>query len=244
MQRQLIDYIRRPESLGAHAIAHLEAMTSEYPYFHAARILYLQALHRQHSQHFDEALRRSSVLVPDRQALFRLIEEPKYNKVEERRKYTEDNYPESRSDLTYSLIDDFLRNNCNEPQAPRTRHRIDATQDYIGYLMQNEQDEQQTGDDIQMNGGGVVEDFLSQDNPRIVLNDSPSTSTETPKEIETEPERDILTEVMAGIYIKQGHFENAIKILRQLSLKYPKKNRYFADQIRFLEKLIINNKNK
>ena len=110
--------------------------------------------------------------------------------------------------------------------------------------MQNEQDEQQTGDDIQMNGGGVVEDFLSQDNPRIVLNDSPSTSTETPKEIETEPERDILTEVMAGIYIKQGHFENAIKILRQLSLKYPKKNRYFADQIRFLEKLIINNKNK
>jgi len=27
-------------------------------------------------------------------------------------------------------------------------------------------------------------------------------------------------------------------------LIYPKKNAYFADQIRFLEKLIINNKNK
>ncbi|MBO7472247.1 MAG: hypothetical protein J6T78_10380, partial [Bacteroidaceae bacterium] len=55
---------------------------------------------------------------------------------------------------------------------------------------------------------------------------------------------EILTEIMAGIYIKQGKYENAVKIIRQLSLKYPKKNRYFADQIRFLEKLIINNKHK
>jgi len=27
-------------------------------------------------------------------------------------------------------------------------------------------------------------------------------------------------------------------------LNYPKKNAYFADQMRFLEKLILNNKNK
>ena len=31
---------------------------------------------------------------------------------------------------------------------------------------------------------------------------------------------------------------------KKLNLKYPKKNAYFADQIRFLEKLIINTKSK
>ncbi|MGM9620262.1 MAG: hypothetical protein ACI3X4_02285, partial [Bacteroidaceae bacterium] len=56
--------------------------------------------------------------------------------------------------------------------------------------------------------------------------------------------KEIFTEIMAGIYIKQGKYESAVKIIRQLSLKYPKKNRYFADQIRFLEKLILNDKNK
>lgn len=45
---------------------------------------------------------------------------------------------------------------------------------------------------------------------------------------------------MARIYIKQGKYDKAIEIIRRISLKYPKKNRYFADQIRFLEKLIIN----
>ena len=33
-----------------------------------------------------------------------------------------------------------------------------------------------------------------------------------------------------------------LEIISQLNLNYPKKNAYFADQIRFLEKLIINNK--
>ncbi len=32
------------------------------------------------------------------------------------------------------------------------------------------------------------------------------------------------------------------KLIKNLSLKYPEKNVYFADQIRFLEKLIINTK--
>ncbi len=50
------------------------------------------------------------------------------------------------------------------------------------------------------------------------------------------------TETLAKIYIKQHRYDKALKIIQQLSLKYPKKNRYFADQIRFLEKLIINSK--
>ncbi len=52
------------------------------------------------------------------------------------------------------------------------------------------------------------------------------------------------TETLARIYIKQQRYEKALEIIKKLSLKYPKKNTYFADQIRFLEKLIINTKSK
>ncbi len=57
---------------------------------------------------------------------------------------------------------------------------------------------------------------------------------------ESGTEDTFFTESLAKIYIKQRRYEKALEIIKKLSLKYPEKNIYFADQIRFLEKLIIN----
>jgi len=221
------------------AISLLKSMKDEHPYFHSARILLLQALYKHHSPKFDEELRLCAPLLPDRQAIFCLIEEPNYQKTEERKKFNTEETETDKSERTNLLISDFLESQPTE-QPQSVRYPIDATQDYIGFLLQNEAQEEEMPD-MPLNGGGVVEDFLNQEPTRIVLKEN-NTSSEVPEE--KEEENEILTETLAGIYIKQGKFENAIKIIRQLSLKYPKKNRYFADQIRFLEKLIINNKNK
>lgn len=51
---------------------------------------------------------------------------------------------------------------------------------------------------------------------------------------------EFLTETLAKIYIKQKKYEQALTIIKRLSLNFPKKSIYFADQIRFLEFLIMN----
>lgn len=245
MRRHLTDYIRRPDTLDQDAIDQLQALTQEYPYFHVARILLLQALYKTHAPTYDETLRRTAILLPQRDALFRLTEEPHYTHAEERKRYNETD--ETDTSRTVDLIDNFL-----QQQAPSSTSSlpIDAAQDYIGYLLQREsQMGQSRGDVLPLNGGGVVEDFLENEPGRITLteetpNDSDADHTADSRTAEHEGSGQILTEIMAGIYIRQGKYENAVKIIRQLSLNYPKKNRYFADQIRFLEKLIINNKHK
>ena len=46
---------------------------------------------------------------------------------------------------------------------------------------------------------------------------------------------DIITETLAKVYAKQEHFEKAILAYQKLSLKYPQKSSYFADQIKVLK---------
>ena len=69
-------------------------------------------------------------------------------------------------------------------------------------------------------------------------------NTNTPNVEEELQEEEYFTETLARIYIKQGRYQKALDIIQRLSSNFPEKNSYFADQIRFLEKLIINNNKK
>ena len=70
---------------------------------------------------------------------------------------------------------------------------------------------------------------------------APNPSDEAPEDL-LQPE--FLTETLARIYIKQKKYDRALAIIRSLYLNFPEKSIYFADQIRFLEKLVRNNQLK
>ena len=140
MQRRLIEYIRKPDTLDTHAITALREMLQQSPYCHAARILLLHALYRMHDTTFDEELRRSAPLIPDRRAIFRLIEEKQYTNEQNRLRFDyEMNEEEETGDRTETLIDSFLQTQPQERQAQPTA--ADATQDYIGFLLQHADEE-------------------------------------------------------------------------------------------------------
>jgi len=49
--------------------------------------------------------------------------------------------------------------------------------------------------------------------------------------------QDLVTETLAKVYKKQKHYEKAILTYQKLSLKYPQKSSYFADQIKLINQL-------
>ena len=94
-----------------------------------------------------------------------------------------------------------------------------------------------------MKGQDLIDSFLqnSEEQPLIssVVEEEEEILDKTEEETEDES---YFTETLAKIYVKQQRYSKALEIITRLNLKYPEKNAYFADQIRFLEKLIINTK--
>jgi hypothetical protein len=56
----------------------------------------------------------------------------------------------------------------------------------------------------------------------------------------TQNDDSMLSESLAKMYISRHKYSQALEIIKRLSLKYPEKSIYFADQIRFLTKLVLN----
>lgn len=54
----------------------------------------------------------------------------------------------------------------------------------------------------------------------------------------------IFTETLARIYIKQGKYERAYQIIDRLYKQHPQKSAFYIDQLRFLEKLMLNEKKR
>lgn len=190
-----------------------------------------------HDPTFDEQLRKAAIYVPARQTLFQMFQAPALKPESPNKRTARAEHVDDNSERTDTLINSFLDAIPQTQSAPRI---VDATVDYMAYLMQVETGSG-TSNTPKMVGQDYIDDFLIKNEGRFDLEDLPE--EETPHVVQ-EPKNDagngILTEAMARIYIKQGKFDKAIEIIKRISLKYPKKNRYFADQIRFLEKLIIN----
>ncbi len=309
MPHTLQEHIKLPELLDKDSLYGLRELVARYPYFHAARILFLKNLFILHDPAFGDELRKAAVFIADRRVLFSLVEKDNYDIKPQPQATASPGKP--GADRTETLIARFLGSGRDDEPQPKTRKltAADAQSDYMAYLLQmDDVIEDDTADHTAALDEGDIPDFPthpvitptpSEDaqaripegeqttGANIALEPESSAPSLTPvpaalssqddESSETTPsaevleastntnadlklhdlssaaptqeanenmagEEDYLTETLANIYIRQGRYEKAIEIIRKLNLNYPKKNRYFADQTRFLQKLIINNK--
>ena len=202
---------------------------------------------------FTSELEKMAIFLPDRKMLFQLIEGDKYglnSRVEHE--------PDMRKEDTFSLIDAFLSNRNEEPEPKKEAPFLfqpSVSSDYMFWSLSKEEEEKPSGEDAEnrLRHHDLIDSFIKNDQQRmpgsgleIREENSRAETPESVKDLDDEQSKSLedscLTETLARIYIKQKRYDKALQIIKNLSLKYPEKNVYFADQIRFLEKLIINTK--
>ena len=153
----------------------------------------------------------------------------------------------------YLLHDDKADDVVENKMRPlRGQDLIDGFLNKMNADEKNLPTEQMNADKSQMDKDVLLADVSEESTSPLIsmpisVNDDQAEGEEEEKSEDCVVEREddsYFTETLAKIYIKQHRYEKALEIIKKLSLNYPKKNAYFADQIRFLEKLIINAKSK
>lgn len=245
-------FMEDPSLLSEATLPVLKQIVDRYPYFQSAKLLYLKNLSVIGDPALADEVKQMAVSLPDRKKLFLLLEGEHYGL-----KLRTVKPEEPKMEDTFSLIDNFL-SSVDEEQAKATESPLlfqpSASADYLNWMQKGEEQpasppEPADEPENRLQHHDLIDSFLRKEEERQPgrgLDLAEEEDEQTEEEIEEPHLKPIddsyFTETLARIYVKQKRYDKAIQIIKNLSLKYPEKNVYFADQIRFLEKLIINTK--
>ena len=238
-----------------------EQITYRYPYFQTAYAHYLKTLKAQEQYNYNLILRKTAILSPSRAYLHQWIEEdvsgvkkqdaPKIEAVEEQEaaiKSVETLKTASLKEKERPTLKAIKKENVNEtkqttPEKTKPKKSkpkkavIEKHHDFdewVALANRNKVPEQKTnvGWDEKLD---LIDAFLEK-KPKMPAVSADQPKVDLSKEMKFDKE-ELMTETLAKVYVKQKKYQKALLAYKILSLKYPEKNSFFADQIKQIKQL-------
>lgn len=214
-RQEFISLLKNPHNIKPDQADQVKELRLQYPYFFSLRMLHLKNLLATNDISFEDELSRSVVYATDRRWLYYYLY-PQENPDNEIPKYTR---TEKRTGSYFELIEAVEQQGGDvDKSLKQLADRLKAARLQL------------TPDSAEKRISGSRSGKKPEDTQ--VANKVISMPVEVEKD-ETETVK---------LLLQQKKYEEALVILRKLNLNNPKKSIYFADQIRFVEKIIANTK--
>jgi tetratricopeptide (TPR) repeat protein len=205
-------WINNLDQLHFEDYAEIKTIAIKYPYFQLIQILYLKAAKKFNEQVYKDALTLTSYKINNRNLLYSFI----HHKTEQL----------SFNRLALKSFEKGKGKELTNLEKNILHHNINLT---IPYQLEKT-DESKTTD-----SNDIISNFIKS-NPKINrIKRNIYTPTKAARE-SLEEDTSMYTETFAKILEKQGNYKKAIEIYKQLILKNPQKNTYFAEKIKELNK--------
>jgi hypothetical protein len=205
--------------------AELKSIVEEFPYFQAARTLYLKELKSQDSFKYNHELKTTAAYTSDRSVLFNYI--VSFNN--KHQELTEKN-TETTSGGVLNKVEDNLEIGKPLPFSSTENHSFNQWLQLSPkkvIIRGREKPTQQT-----TRKEDLIDKFI-QNSPKIgPLEKGIKFTVPVSK---NKYDVALMTETLAKVYLEQKKYENAMQAYKILSLKYPEKSGFFADQIKRIQ---------
>jgi hypothetical protein len=221
--KNFVDFLEDPSSIQKENTTSLEAIIDEYPYFQSARALYLKALKSEESFKYNSVLKITAAYTTDRTILFDFITSDVFISKTTSAAEVHQKVSEKITNKTPTKIKEEL-----EIGKPILFSNTE-TYSFNEWLQLCTHKKVERTPKKSMDKKLIVDNFIKQ-NPKIIRVEKESKNVISVKENTSESH--LMTETLAKVYLEQNKYENAIKAYEILSLKYPEKSGFFADQIK------------
>ena len=210
----------------------LKAIIDEFPYFQTARALYLKGLKNQDSFKYNNELKVTAAFTTDRTILFNYVTslatdlqqkeeaQPKIaTEISQKKAIEKDPEKEEiqlQKPFSFSSTENYSFNQWLQLAAKKPIVRNNNNIPVQEKLVKD----------------NLIDTFI-QNNPKIIpLEKGKNFTTPIPKNTQ---DNALMTETLASVYLAQKKYENAIQAYKILSLKYPEKSGFFADEIKRIQ---------
>ncbi|WP_442846527.1 hypothetical protein [Leeuwenhoekiella sp. H156] len=290
--------LEHPDRITADQSLELREIVKTYPYFQAARALYLKGLKNEDSYLYNTELKKTAAHTQDRSVLFDYITSEVFNQtdVSEQIKNQEaqlknmavHEFTDVSAQLDAEEVnkanrvldpDFFIPKEPVEESTPEKQLQIGKpldfnkkeTHSFSEWLkltsfnkinretealpIEEEAENQTEQEEIRADSESYIEpqipseedpdrarrleliDRFIETNPKIKVSPPDTGFKKTDLEDRFKPSDSLMTETLARVYVEQKNYTKAKQAYKILSLKYPEKSGFFADQIRAIEQL-------
>lgn len=216
------------------------ALAELYPYFTLPAAVELKYASPD-AERKQQLMARVALNAADPHTLFRLID-PEGTRFA--RFYPDTSSPQTPS--TEDALDTFMQNYGNpDPKEQALLEKLifnPVATDYASVLIKEQQNAPESEEAAPLSEqDSRLDAFLASypaETPHAPASAPEPQPAPKPHKVPTPDPDSPLSESLAKFYIKRHRYDKAYEIISQLSLNFPEKSIYFADQLRFLRKLI------
>ena len=224
-----------PDLLRDEQISELKNIIGDYPYFQSARALYLKGLKNQESFKYNNELKITAAFTSDRSVLFDFITSTLFKKNSNIHKRISEKIAQQDVFDPLEISSDIEQELSIGKPIHFSKNETHSFQEWLKISTQKPiSRKESTTNTEDIDKEFLINRFI-ENNPKIssVKKDEKTIITIS----ENKNDNFLMTETLAKVYLEQKKFSSAIKAYDILSLKYPEKSGFFADQIKKIKTL-------